>query len=162
MKDCLVRIDNRLVHGQILEAWIPHLNAECIAIVDDDVAYNPFRETVIRMVVPREIELKVFSASSFIEENKNCPFVKSERTIFLLSNTSDVLDIFTNGFAFNKLNIGNLCSDVTMKNCSSCVSLNKLDIDNLNSLLAASVSVELQKTPTDEIINLEKILAEYR
>ncbi|MDA8124239.1 MAG: PTS sugar transporter subunit IIB, partial [Deltaproteobacteria bacterium] len=38
MDIALVRVDNRLVHGQILEAWIPYLQASCIVVVDDQVA----------------------------------------------------------------------------------------------------------------------------
>jgi len=34
----LVRVDSRLVHGQILEAWVPHVRAKCIIVVDNKVA----------------------------------------------------------------------------------------------------------------------------
>ena len=37
----LVRIDNRLVHGQVLEAWVPALSAQGILVADDEVAANP-------------------------------------------------------------------------------------------------------------------------
>ncbi|MCX5823214.1 MAG: PTS sugar transporter subunit IIB [Deltaproteobacteria bacterium] len=30
-----MRVDNRLVHGQILEAWVPFLKASCIVVADD-------------------------------------------------------------------------------------------------------------------------------
>ena len=54
----LVRVDNRLVHGQILEAWVPFIKAKCIFVVDDNSASDFFCETVIRMAVPSEIGSK--------------------------------------------------------------------------------------------------------
>ncbi|MEK7373546.1 MAG: PTS sugar transporter subunit IIB [Thermodesulfobacteriota bacterium] len=33
LDSALVRVDNRLVHGQILEAWVPFLRASCIIVV---------------------------------------------------------------------------------------------------------------------------------
>ncbi len=55
----LVRVDNRLVHGQILEAWVPFIQAKCIMVVDDKHASDFFCETVIRMAVPSEIEINI-------------------------------------------------------------------------------------------------------
>jgi mannose/fructose/N-acetylgalactosamine-specific phosphotransferase system component IIB len=65
MDTALVRVDNRLVHGQILEAWVPFLQAACIIVVDDHVAGDFFRETVIKMAVPSEVEVIVSSVKSF-------------------------------------------------------------------------------------------------
>ncbi len=53
----LVRVDNRLVHGQILESWVPHVKAQCIIVADDAIAGDVLNKTVIRMAVPSEIEL---------------------------------------------------------------------------------------------------------
>jgi mannose/fructose/N-acetylgalactosamine-specific phosphotransferase system component IIB len=55
----LVRVDNRLVHGQILEAWVPFVEARCIMVVDDNSAGDFFCETVIRMAVPSDIEVNI-------------------------------------------------------------------------------------------------------
>ncbi len=61
----LVRVDNRLVHGQILEAWVPHIEAECIMVVDDNSAADFFCETVIRMAVPSHIEVNICTVEDF-------------------------------------------------------------------------------------------------
>jgi len=61
----LIRIDNRLVHGQILEAWIPFISASHIVVVNDDVADDPFRESIIKMAVPREIEIRIYNIEEF-------------------------------------------------------------------------------------------------
>jgi len=64
-----VRVDNRLIHGQILEAWVPYVQAACIVVADDDVANDFFRETVIRMAVPRDIEVVITSVADFAKNH---------------------------------------------------------------------------------------------
>ncbi|MEI7590801.1 MAG: PTS sugar transporter subunit IIB [Deltaproteobacteria bacterium] len=156
MKDCLIRIDDRLIHGQILEAWIPHIMAMRIVVIDDDVAYDPFRETVIRMVVPKDIEIRIFSTRQFIEENKDA--MNNERTIFLFSNISDAVTLLKGGFVFDKLNLGNLCSSLPTQVFSTSVMVNAQDIEDIRYLLKAGISVELQRTPTDKAICVKSLL----
>jgi len=68
MNCVLVRVDNRLVHGQIIEAWVPHLKIAQIIVVDDEVASDFFRETVIKMAVPSEMVVKIKSVEDFVRE----------------------------------------------------------------------------------------------
>ena len=65
MDIALVRVDNRLVHGQILEAWVPFIKASCIIVVNDHVASDFFRETVIKMAVPRDVQVIISSIEEF-------------------------------------------------------------------------------------------------
>jgi len=44
MDIALVRVDSRLVHGQIIEAWVPYLKIRCICVANDEVANDFFRD----------------------------------------------------------------------------------------------------------------------
>ncbi len=37
----LVRVDNRLIHGQVVEAWLPHLKVSRVVVADDEAASSP-------------------------------------------------------------------------------------------------------------------------
>ncbi|MDD4357779.1 MAG: PTS sugar transporter subunit IIB, partial [Smithellaceae bacterium] len=95
----LVRVDNRLVHGQILEAWVPFVKAKCIMVVDDNAASDFFCETVIRMAVPSDIEVNICSvedfAASYVFSQGN-----GKKSIVLFSNIADALKVYQNGFHF--------------------------------------------------------------
>ena len=45
----LVRVDSRLVHGQVVEGWVPHVKANCLLVVNDDLASNPFLRSVMEL-----------------------------------------------------------------------------------------------------------------
>ena len=98
----LVRVDNRLVHGQILEAWVPFIKAKCIFVVNDNAAGDFFCETVIRMAVPSEIEVNILSVEEFAKlytYNQG----RRQRTIVLFSNIADACRAYKLGFNFQYL-----------------------------------------------------------
>ena len=48
----LVRVDNRLLHGQILEAWLPRLGAREVVVADDDAAASPLARAAMTLALP--------------------------------------------------------------------------------------------------------------
>jgi mannose/fructose/N-acetylgalactosamine-specific phosphotransferase system component IIB len=157
----LVRVDNRLIHGQILEAWVPFTQASSIVVVDDEVAGDFFRETVIRMAVPREVEVIVSGVQEFA---RDYPYTtgQGKKTIILFSTIADACRAFSAGFKFDKLNLGNVHHDQSEGEkirCSSCVFLDNNDIQCVVNLMdTAGVRVELQRIPQEEPVDVREIM----
>ena len=103
MDIALVRVDNRLVHGQILEAWVPYLHASCIVVVDDQVACDFFRETVIRMAVPREVAITICGIGEFAQNH--AAGRGGKKTIVLFSSISDALTACRLGFMAGEFSV---------------------------------------------------------
>jgi mannose/fructose/N-acetylgalactosamine-specific phosphotransferase system component IIB len=149
MDIALVRVDNRLVHGQIIEAWVPYIKAACIYVVDDDVASDFFRETVIKMAVPHEVDVIVHSIEVFAGM---VPFKQGsgKKVIVLFSNITDALRAHNLGFKFNKLNVGNVYNEDCYRQLSTCVLLSDQDMDSIRKLLQLNVLVELRRVPREK------------
>lgn len=47
-----VRIDNRLVHGQIIETWLPFTRARTIVVANDELAADPLRQEIMSLAIP--------------------------------------------------------------------------------------------------------------
>jgi PTS system mannose-specific IIB component len=153
----LIRVDSRLVHGQIIETWLPFLKATRIVVVNDEVAGSFFRETVIRMAVPREVEVMIygvdeFCSSEITRQNENV------RTIVLFSGVNDVARAWAAGFRFKTLNIGNLYSENCTLQCSTSVCLADEDIDDIRFLLDFGVRMELRSVPSDRVVDFRDLL----
>ena len=157
----LVRVDNRLVHGQILEAWLPFTQATCIVVVDDEVAGDYFRETVIRMAVPREVELIVSGVEEFARDHRYTTG-QGKKAIVLFSSIADACKAFDAGFKFSKLNLGNVHHPQSTEEkirCSSCVFLDNNDIQYVLKLIdTAGVQVELRRIPLEEPVEARDIM----
>jgi mannose/fructose/N-acetylgalactosamine-specific phosphotransferase system component IIB len=157
MDIALVRVDNRLVHGQILEAWVPFIKAACIMVVDDQVASDFFRETVIRMAVPRGVTVIISGVAEFAG-NYIFSCCSGPKTIVLFSNVSDALAVYRLGFKFDKLNIGNIYNDDCKLCCTPSVLLSDADICSIESLHKEGVLIELRRVPREKPIDLYDIV----
>jgi PTS system mannose-specific IIB component len=157
----LVRVDSRLVHGQILEAWVPFVKAKCIIVVNDKVAADSFFETVIRMAVPSEIDVIISSVEDFVQ-NYTYTHGSGKKTIVLFSSVADACDAFRRGFRFDRLNIGNIYNNEYKICCSTSVFLCNEEIKNLEDLLKETgVFVELQTVPKGRAVNIKEALKDY-
>ena len=157
MDIALVRVDNRLVHGQILEAWIPFIEATCIVVVDDHVANDFFRETVIKMAVPSDVEVIITTIEDFSYHYKDRDG-SNKKTIVLFSNIGDVLRAVNLGFKFVRLNIGNVYNENCRTHCSTSVLLGDSDLKDIEALLKAGIRMELQRVPKEKPIDIRRTL----
>jgi mannose/fructose/N-acetylgalactosamine-specific phosphotransferase system component IIB len=153
----LVRVDNRLVHGQILEAWVPFLGASCIIVADDQVAADCFRESVIRMAVPNSVKVIVCRVDEFAE---TYPFKRGKglKTIVLFSKISDASKVRRLGFLYDELNIGNIYNNDCTLCCTPTVFLSDADIHEINILRNAGVKIELRRVPRDQPTDVFEIV----
>jgi mannose/fructose/N-acetylgalactosamine-specific phosphotransferase system component IIB len=157
----LVRVDSRLVPGQILEAWVPFIKAKCIMVVDDNSASDFFCETVIRMAVPSEIEVNICSVEDFAA-NYLYAHGSGKKTIVLFSNIADALKAYQEGFHFEKLNIGNIHHEDYKVCCAPSVFLCEPDIQDILRLLEdKGVTIELKRVPREKAVNIRDALKEF-
>lgn len=154
----LVRVDNRLVHGQILEAWVPFVEARCIMVVDDNSASDFFCETVIRMAVPSDIEVNICSVEDFAA-NYTYARGSGKKTIVLFSKIADALKAYEQGFHFEKLNIGNIYHEDYKVCCAPSVFLCEPEIADIFRLQQEKgVAVELKRVPREKAVDIQDAL----
>ncbi len=157
MEIALVRVDNRLVHGQILEAWVPYLHICRIVVVDDQVAADFFRETVIRMAVPSEIDVTISGLREFAETHP-CTQAGGQKTLVLFSTIQDALAAYRLGFHYEKLNIGNVYNECCRLCCTPSVLLSESDLQDITALHNEGVRIELQRVPREKAVDIFDIV----
>ena len=70
------RVDNRLVHGQIISTWMPHLRVKHFLVVSDTVPDNQLQMAMFRMAIPSEREfhaLDVTEAAKWLNARRKSP-----------------------------------------------------------------------------------------
>lgn len=60
-KIVLARVDDRLIHGQVMTAWIQYTGGNHIVIVDDVTAQDDFTKQIMQMAVPAGIKLDIYN-----------------------------------------------------------------------------------------------------
>ena len=142
-----VRVDNRLVHGQVIETWLPYTNASHLLVVNDELAADQLRQTIISLAVPSRIKLqflKVEAAGATI-----CP--EENNTLMLVADCRDAMRVFEAGVLFPVLNVGNLHYGPGKRQICSHVALSEEDEACLVQLKAHSVKLDFRCVPNENI-----------
>jgi len=142
----LVRVDCRLIHGQVVETWVPHTGANCLLVANDELAGNPFLRSVMEMAVPQDIHVvfcRLDEVGRFLTEIDR----KGEKAILLCANSRDALAIFQCGVRFSTLNIGNLHYAAGKVEIAPSVYFSREDFDTVHCFSHLGVAVTVRSTP---------------
>jgi mannose/fructose/N-acetylgalactosamine-specific phosphotransferase system component IIB len=153
----LVRIDNRLVHGQILEAWVPAVNANCIVVANDQAAATPFQRALMEASVPRGIKMVVDGVKESAQILRSGELDKY-RVLLLFANSRDALAGHRHGVNFASLNLGNMHAGEGKMKLSCTIALAPEDIENLQLLEIDGVRIMSQCIPSDRERSWTKLL----
>lgn len=64
----LIRVDNRLVHGQVGVTWVNALNIDTIVVVDDETAINVFLQKMMKTIAKASnVDIRFYSIADFMQ-----------------------------------------------------------------------------------------------
>ena len=105
------RIDDRLIHGQVMTQWIQQASANEVVIVDDGVAKDAFIQMIMKSSVPAKISLKIFNMTDAIE------YLNGDddgKRVFLLVKTPKTLVTLTDvGVHLDMVNVGGIGKNIS-------------------------------------------------
>lgn len=161
MKIVLARVDNRLIHGQVLEAWLPSTKANCIVVANNHLAAEGMRRRIMAAAVPRGIRLVVGSVAESVRflASVESP---SLRALVLFASPADALNAYALGLHFPELNLGNLRRSQGEKRFGCSVVLDEDDVVILKDLEARGVKIQLQCVPTDRQRSWRSLIKEKK
>ncbi|MCW8859419.1 MAG: PTS sugar transporter subunit IIB [Deltaproteobacteria bacterium] len=158
MKLVLTRIDNRLIHGQVLEAWVPFVNADCILVANDELAANPLKKMMMKASVPSRMRVEIDTIEQIIALLDSGELGR-RRTLLLFATTADAVRAYRGGLVYETLNLGNLHADKGKARLSCTVFLDPADMDDLELLDQAGVKVTARCIPADGERPWRKLIA---
>lgn len=152
MNVMLSRIDERLIHGQVMTRWITGLLVTRIILVDDQIAKDEFMYEVLLLSAPVGVTVSVLSvdgALSLIRGDSS-----EEKTLLLFKDIRYVKVLLDKGFNVGRLNIGNIGSSPVRKAITREVFMSAEEIEIVKALCAGGVYVYIQKLPTDKEVDI--------
>ncbi len=151
------RVDNRLVHGQIISTWMPHLRVRQFLVVSDTVPNNQLQMTMFRMAIPTEQEfqsLSIKDAAPWLNARRN----SSDNIMVLFESIDDAIRLFEAGHPFPQLNIGNIHHGPGKRSFTTAVYLDNDEIGHLKSLMGRGLRAQIQTLPSETPLDLRKAL----
>jgi len=142
----LVRVDCRLIHGQVVETWVPHTGANCLVVANDDLVGNTMLRSVMEIAVPQDIHTvfcRVKEVGTVLSEIDRL----REKAILLCATFGEALDMFHRGVRFSTLNIGNLHYAEGKVEIAPSVYFSREDFEAVQCLSHQGVAITVKATP---------------
>lgn len=152
----LARIDDRLIHGQVITTWVKNHDIEQILVINDKVANDKVQQSILTMAAPPELKVLVFGVQKFIDVLKKTEIKK--RTMLLFTNSIDVNALVEGGLVIDKLNVGGMRMQSDRKSLSRAVAVTPEEEQAFKALIAKNIAVEIQMVPKDPIVELKTLI----
>ncbi len=154
--DLIIRVDDRLIHGQVTAGWIRPLAIERIILANDAIANDEWEREIYTLAVPAEIEVKIETIEKAVEILKNRQ--ANKKTMVLVNSLNDALRIIEAGIDVPKLNIGGLHYQEGKKAYANYIFLSDEDVQYAKKLIDRGVKLEGREIPGAPIVNLDELI----
>lgn len=145
----LVRIDDRLIHGQVIAVWCRHRKFDRIVIVDDGVAADAFMQEILCLSAPPGLEVVVYPVEKGLEILLGQTSGR-ETTMILMKTPLVAQQLLEGGLEYEHLNIGGIGSRPGRKNIFKNIAVSPEEIAILKALMERGVEITLLTVPGEK------------
>lgn len=147
----LTRIDDRLIHGQVMTAWIKNKKATQVVIADDQVAEDEYMIEVLEMAIPEDIAIGIFSKEdtvTFLSQGLDEP------TILLVKGPEVLNYLVDHGIEIDEVDVGGMGAGNDRSVLYKNISTSEKENEEFRKLLNKNVNVFI---PSDSVKQIFEI-----
>jgi PTS system mannose-specific IIB component len=157
----LVRVDNRLLHGQVLETWIPKLEAAEVVVADDVAAKSPLAQAAMTLCCPADVPIRVLG----LDEVDVAALARAPGPVLVLvREVAGLVALANRGLTparAHRLNVGNVHFVQGRRPITPSVFLSEAELAALEELAIAGFEVEARAVPADPPAGLGELRRRY-
>jgi fructoselysine/glucoselysine PTS system EIIB component len=145
----LLRIDDRLVHGQVAFTWTPALGADCLVVANDRAAKDEFLRMTMGLAKPAGAKLMILTvaaAVSYINDVQN----KGQALLVLVDCVKDAHALAEGVTEIRSINFGGIRVKPGAKAVTKALALTDNDLVLIRELLQKGIELEARQVPTDK------------
>lgn len=155
MSVVLYRIDDRLIHGQVMTAWTKVYNSTNILCADDETAKNEMICSIMKLAVPSDFQLEILTVNQAIDAIKALP--ENKRTIVLAKSPATMLALAEAEISMKELNVGNMGQGPGRKAVVRSTQVSPEELKQLQKIETLGIKVYFQSYPDGKSVNLNEI-----
>lgn len=153
----MMRVDHRLLHGQVAFSWTSALSADCILIADDETASNELKKSAMKLAKPNGVKLVIKNVDEAIKSLKKG--VTDKYKLFIVVGSIESAKKIIDGYPEIKtLNLGGTLPGPNKSNISKTIAITYSERDMLRDLLNEGVDINIQMVPSDSKVNVKNII----
>lgn len=152
----LARIDDRLIHGQVMTSWVNFTGANKIIVIDDVTAKDSFLCMTIKSLVPSNIRAEVYTREQSVEAFLSQK--ESDKIIVLAKTPEPYVYLQEHGVSFAHINIGGMGIKKGRKTIYKNISASDEELAMLKALADNGARVYIQMVAENPKMELDKII----
>lgn len=153
----LVRIDHRLVHGQVAFSWTKFLESDCILIASDNLMKDELKMSAMRMAKPSGIKLVMKSLDDSISAI-NSGVTDKYKLFVIVESVEDAYRLAQGVDVIKSINIGGMKAMEDRKQIAKAVFVSDDDIAKLKELNDKGIELEVRLVPSDNKVNVVDLI----
>ena len=153
----LVRVDHRLLHGQVAVSWVNGVNADCILVASDTVVDDPVWKTTLKLGKPAGVKLVMKNIADSAQAI-NSGVTDKYKLIVVVQSIADAKRLADACPAITSINLGNTKESPTTKQVSRQIFLEPAEVEDLRQLMARGVECEIRPVADDAKVDVAPLL----
>lgn len=144
----LLRVDHRMLHGQVAFSWTNNIDADCILIANDGVAGDDLRKTTMKLAKPQGVKLVIKNIADSITA-LNSGVTDKYKLFIVVESVADAYKLTKNVSFIKSINLGGVKAKEGTRNISKAVNLLPEEEEMLKELDRDGIEIEIRQLPTD-------------
>jgi len=154
------RIDDRLIHGQIVTKWIKEAdNAKRILIIDDKAAKDKTLQMILKIAVPGGIELVIKT------KKEGITYLAADKTdintLLLMRNPVEANEFMNMGFMISQINLGNISNSKSItgrKKILDYIYVENTDVEALREITKKGIDIAVKAIPEEKTKDIRTLI----
>ena len=153
----LVRIDSRLIHGQVCTQWLYRTGSKKVYIIDDVDSKDAFLSSIYKMACPVGVELETISSEEAAKRWNENEFGDVGPIFVLFKSMPAAYAAYKAGFHFPNMQVGGIGGGKNRKNIMGPIAFSDKDAEMLDEIVKEGLHAYFQPVPDDKPIEWEEI-----
>ena len=153
-KAVLLRIDDRLLHGQVARNWMKQVGADVMVVANDPVSEDEKQQHLMDLVTPMGSKSYFFGLSEASSKIKD---LEEEDALVLVESPADALKLIEDGIEIDSVNVGNIHQTSGKEKVNESIFVDQNDIDTFKKIEANGKKLDFRTLPNDQAIDFDQL-----
>ncbi|HAQ0202367.1 TPA: PTS sugar transporter subunit IIB [Enterococcus faecium] len=144
----LLRVDHRLIHGQVALTWSNALDINCILVANDNVVNNSIQKTTLKLAAPHNVKVVIKNIEDSVE-SINTGRTDKYKLLIVVQNIKDAYRLVKGIPSLESVNLGGVKEVPGSQPLTHSVFVTEEDREYLKEMIASNTEVYAQQVPTD-------------
>lgn len=149
-----VRIDDRMIHGQVATQWSGRLSATRIMVINDSIVNDDMRKTVVRLAAPANVSTSILGREKALANIKSGRY-KGQRVLLICVSPMDVNYLIDNGLPIKEVNVGNMAAREGTDRIRPSINVTQEERASFKQLIDRGINVTVIPTPQSPTVYLK-------